>query len=98
MPGEKTGEENEVKSLTINGITYYLLDSRISSQDISNWRGKVGVTYSVVTSLPSTGAVGTIYLVSNSGSGQNIYDEYIYVNNKFEKIGTTETDLTGFVT
>lgn len=59
--------------------------------------GVQGIQYSVVASLPATGAVGTIYLVSNSGSGQNIYDEYIWVNNGYEKIGTTDVDLTGYL-
>lgn len=56
-----------------------------------------GISYSVVQELPQTGTAGVIYLVANSGSGQNIYDEYIYVNGAFEKIGTTEIDLTGYV-
>lgn len=59
--------------------------------------GVQGIQYSVVASLPATGAVGTIYLVSNSGSGQNVYDEYIWVNSTFEKIGTTDVDLSGYL-
>lgn len=55
-----------------------------------------GVSYEVVQTLPATGAVGTIYLISNSGTNPNIYDEYIYVNNGFEKIGTTDVDLTNY--
>lgn len=55
------------------------------------------ISYQVVQTLPATGTAGVIYLVSNGGSGQNIYDEYIYTNNKFEKIGTTDVDLSGYV-
>lgn len=55
------------------------------------------IDFEVVQSLPQSGAKGVIYLVSNSGSGQNVYDEYIWVNNAFEKIGTTAVDLTGYV-
>ena len=55
-----------------------------------------GISFEVVTSLPSTGAAGTIYLISNSGTGTNIYDEYIYVNSKWEKIGTTDVDLSSY--
>jgi hypothetical protein len=57
--------------------------------------------YEVVQALPATGEKGTIYLVPNSGSGQNIYDEYIWMDGdpsgRFEKIGTTEIDLSGYV-
>ena len=55
-----------------------------------------GISYQVVTSLPSIGEVGVIYLVANNGSNPNIYDEYIYANGKFEKIGTTDVDLTNY--
>lgn len=59
--------------------------------------GIVGVKFEVVVALPATGDAGTIYLVSNSGTTPNIYDEYIYVNNSWEKIGTTDVDLSGYV-
>ena len=40
-----------------------------------------------------------IYLVATSSpSGQNNYDEYILVNNQFEKIGSTSIDLSGYAT
>ena len=51
----------------------------------------------IVQSLPASGIGGTFYFVSNSGSGDNIYDEYLYVNNEWEKIGTNGIDLTGYV-
>lgn len=60
--------------------------------------GITGITYEVVQSLPQTGQAGVIYLVSNGGSSSNIYDEYIWVNNGYEKIGTTDVDLTDYMT
>lgn len=59
--------------------------------------GITGVSFVIVQTLPATGAAGAIYLVPNSGSSPNIYDEYIYVANAWEKIGTTEIDLSGYV-
>lgn len=59
--------------------------------------GITGIDFKVVTTLPTTGVKGTIYLVSNGGSGQNAYDEYIYVGSSWEKIGTTAVDLSGYV-
>lgn len=56
-----------------------------------------GISYEVVTTLPTSGQAGVIYLKSNSGSNPNSYDEYIWVNNKFEKIGTTDVDLSNYV-
>lgn len=59
-----------------------------------------GIDFQVVTTLPTTGVKGTIYLVSNGGSGTNGYDEYIWLSSasRFEKIGTTEVDLSGYAT
>ena len=58
--------------------------------------GVTQIDYSVVEALPSTGKKGVIYLVANSGSGNNIYDEYIYINSKFEKLGSREMDLSSY--
>ena len=52
---------------------------------------------SVVTSLEEMTDTNIMYLMANKGSGNNIYDEYIIINGKPEKVGTTETDLTGYL-
>lgn len=69
--------------------------------------GITGITFVRVNSyadLPATGSNGTIYLVPNSGSTPNIYDEYIWCvittspeTYGYEKIGTTAVDLSGYV-
>lgn len=58
------------------------------------------ISLSVVSSLPSSGATGVIYLIANnSGQSQNIYDEYIWnaTTSTYEKLGTTDVDLSGYV-
>ena len=60
-----------------------------------------GIDFQVVQSLPQSGEKGVIYLVPNSGSGTNTYDEYIWVEPSggtahFEKIGSTDVDLSGY--
>lgn len=59
----------------------------------------VGFTISVVSSLPATGQIGTIYLVPKSGSENDVHNEYIWVatDSKFELIGNTIIDLTNYV-
>lgn len=39
-----------------------------------------------------------IYLVPNGSSGENYYDECMYINGKWEVIGTTEIDLSNYYT
>ena len=52
----------------------------------------------VVSSLPSSSiSTKTIYLLaSDDQENQNIYEEYIYVNNNWELIGTTQVDLSNY--
>lgn len=60
--------------------------------------GITGVEFRVVEALPTTGEAGVIYLVAHTHGTQDIYDEYIWVTDKFEKIGNTDIDLSGYVT
>lgn len=75
----------------------YQTEAQVNTLIANGIAGIQGISYSVVANLPATGQAGIIYLVSNNGANPNIYDEYIYVNGKFEKIGTTDIDLSGYV-
>lgn len=88
---------DKATTLSGYGITDAYTKTQTDSAIATAVAGITGISFEVVTSLPSTGVNGTIYLVSNSGSGQNSYDEYIYVNNAWEKLGTTDVDLSGYV-
>lgn len=55
-------------------------------------------SFQIVDSLPATGTSNHIYLVPISGTKEsdNYYEEYCYINNKWELIGTTKVDLTAY--
>lgn len=74
----------------------YQTSSDVTSAINSALADITGISFEVVQTLPATGEAGTIYLISNSGTGTNSYDEYIYVSNKWEKIGTTDVDLSSY--
>lgn len=48
-----------------------------------------GINFQIVNELPSSGESGTIYFLStqNNENG-NIYEEYVWVNNNFERVGS----------
>ena len=48
--------------------------------------------------LPQTGASNVLYLIGPTGTGADKYEEYVYANNAFTKIGDTSIDLSGYVT
>lgn len=65
---------------------------------INNIIGDItGVKFVVVTSLPSVGEKGTIYLIKNNSSTEanNVYDEYIWLSDKnsYEKLGSFSTSI-----
>lgn len=64
-------------------------------------KGEAGaIKMLIVAELPQTGANDTIYLVpaEDTETGNN-YDEYVYVNNAWEKLGgvQVQVDLTDYV-
>ena len=53
----------------------------------------------VVSVLPTTDiSTSTIYLKGTETTETNDYEEWIYVNDNWELIGTTAIDLTGYLT
>ena len=101
---------NKIETVKVNGTALTPDSSKAVNVDLSAYAKSADVTkeiasavsgvtqidYSVVETLPSTGKKGIIYLVANSDSGNNIYDEYIYINSKFEKLGSREMDLSSY--
>ena len=47
----------------------------------------------IVATKPSTGDENTIYLVGPKGDGNNVYEEWLYINSKWEKVGDTNTSI-----
>ena len=58
--------------------------------------GITSFEFRVVDALPTSGEAGIIYLVAHSHGERDIYDEYIWVTDKFEKIGNTDIDLSQY--
>lgn len=81
--------------------TYYTkeeTDSKISSAIAASGHLK-RVVLGDSTSLPDTGDTNTIYMVPREGSsGQDVYDEYMYINSVWEKIGNSQVDLSDYAT
>ena len=53
--------------------------------------------FQVVEDLPASGNAGVIYLKEHSHGSGDGYDEYIYVEGAWEKIGNTDIDLSNYV-
>lgn len=52
----------------------------------------------VVQTLPTEDiSTHTIYLVPKTGETNDVYDEYVYINNAWEMVGNTQIDLSNYV-
>lgn len=57
------------------------------------------LTRSIVSTLPAIASAkdNVIYMVKGGETSSNVYDEYMFVDGAFEKIGDTAPNLTGYV-
>lgn len=81
-------------------VNYYKKSETYTQSEVNNLIGAIQqFHYEIVQTLPATGATNILYLVPKSESQTtNYYDEYVYANNNWEKIGDTEIDLSNYVT
>lgn len=76
--------EIDTKIAAANHLTYQVLSSGESLNDIDTTAADISKT---------------VFLVPNDGSStDNMYYEYMYINGEFEKLGSWETNLNGYVT
>lgn len=97
----KSGKADKATTLAGYGIgdayTKAQTDSAISSA-VAN---ADHLKREIVASLPEVGSADehTIYMVgSGTGSQDSVYEEYMLINGGFEKIGSSEVDLTNYAT
>lgn len=85
---------------TVNNLTnYYKKDETFTKAEVNSLiNGITTMNLSIVTSLPTSNISNTtIYLVPKATSGTlNVYDEYLYINSAWEKIGDTEINLANY--
>lgn len=97
-----------IQTTADGGYTDLQIVAKKAQLDLSNYATKADLTsipkfsIEVVTELPTQDiSTTTIYLKlqeTEDQEGQDIYDEYIYVNNKWEVIGNTDIDLSAYST
>lgn len=102
IPTKTSDLENDSGFITntVNDLTNYYLKSETYTQtEVNNLIGQIKtISIEVVNTLPTTGEDNKIYLVPKEGSTGDVYNEYIWVNNTWELIGSTQVDLTGYAT
>lgn len=88
--GSKTYNGGTAVSVTAGDLSAYTkaeIDSMLSGN----------LKYTSVTTRPTTGESGVVYIIPGEKTGtNNIKEEWMYINGAWEMIGTTETELSGY--
>lgn len=80
----------DLSKIRWNGTEYNLKDA--AARELIS--GLNSFEVSIVSSLPAANIKDhTIYFVTNGST----YDEYMYINNNWEKLGSTDIDLSGYL-
>ena len=79
-------------------VNYYLKSETYSKAEVDNKLSAIPkFTIKVVDSLPTANIdASTVYLLKSGEESQNLYTEYIHVNNAWECLGKQTVDLSGY--
>lgn len=98
---ELTNDTGFITNTANNLVNYYLKSESYNKDEINALIGGLSsLSAIVVTELPTENiSTSTIYLIANTEQVENnYYDEFLYINNVWEKIGTTQTKLDNYYT
>lgn len=83
------GDVEYTEDNILNAVTKQYIDNAIG--------GLTEFDYQIIESFPAEGKKGVIYLVANEHGENDTYDEYLWIDNRYEKIGNTDVDLTQYI-
>lgn len=82
-------------------VNYYLKSETYTKTEVQNLIAAINQFHYEIyasTSAVTSPANNVLYLIGPTGTGADKYEEYVYSNNAFVKIGDTSIDLSGYVT
>ena len=94
----KTELNSYVPTTALND--YYTKNNTYSKTEVNDIVAGINSSeYEIVTQLPTSDiSTHKIYLLAKQGSTNNAYDEYMYINNVWEIVATTNVDLSQYST
>ena len=97
----QSGKADKATTLSGYGITDAYTKTQTDSAISTAVANAPHLKRSIVEALPEVGEAdaNTIYMVgTGEGSQDSVYEEYMLINGGFEKIGSSEVDLTNYAT
>lgn len=99
--GTITNQTDLINLIEAHLLNYYTKSETYTKTEVNNLVSTIPeFSIEVVQTLPTTDiSPTTIYLTpSTNPKTQNTYDEFIYINNTWEQIGSTTADFTNYYT
>lgn len=90
-----TGKPTKLSDFTND--SNFQTDTQVITAINSAISGITGFSAVIVEALPTTGEANKIYLVAKEGTANDGYSEYMWINSKWEFIGSTSVDLTEYL-
>lgn len=97
--GSMTGDYDGQLEPPMSRVEQLLLKLKDKISSIGKDIGSITeIDFKKVAKLPETGEKGIIYLVQDKHSEKDLYDEYMWLGDSWEKLGNTDIDLTQYAT
>lgn len=97
----KTDLQGFITNTVDDLVNYYTKSETYNREEITNLIGQISsISFEVVDQLPASGESNKIYLVPKTSGGvtQDGYNEYVWFNSGWERIGSTDIDLSRYAT
>lgn len=88
--------DTEMQEAIASALTDYMTTSQINDAIAEAVASVSGLHYEPVDELPEAGDSNTIYLLPNGNKLTNVYDEWFYFDGKWELLGSTGVQLSGY--
>ena len=102
VPTKTSDLENDSGFITkaVDDLANYYLKSEVyTREEVLNLISQMtSVSIQPVEVLPDIGETNIIYFLPKEGTEDDVYDEYIWISDKWERIGSTSVDLTNYYT
>ena len=85
-----------VKAAITAALADYMTASAVQEEITKAVAAAANIRYEAVDTLPETGEDKVIYLVPDDAEGSSVKKQYMWLNGKFELLGSTEMDLSNY--
>lgn len=101
-PGSFSGNYNDLinkptKLSEFENDSNFQTDSQVLAAITNALSDITGFSAVIVETLPTTGETNKIYLVAKEGTSNDGYNEYMWIDSKWEFIGSTSVDMTDYI-